>query len=113
MPRYQNLGRAPLVDPSAWVAPTAVLCGEVRVGPGCAISHGAVLDAGDGTIQFGRECVVMENAVIKTGQRAPVRIGDHVLVGPRAYLTGWAWFRSGLHAKRGIPWLARLWPLSV
>ncbi len=24
-----------------------------------------------------------------------------------------AWFRSGLHAKRGIPWLGRLWPLSV
>ena len=24
-----------------------------------------------------------------------------------------AWFRSGLHAKRGIPWLARFWPLSV
>ncbi len=24
-----------------------------------------------------------------------------------------AWFRSGLHAKRGIPWLARLRPLSV
>ena len=24
-----------------------------------------------------------------------------------------AWFGSGLHAKRGIPWLARLWPLSV
>jgi Domain of unknown function DUF29 len=24
-----------------------------------------------------------------------------------------AWFRSGLHAKRGIPCLARLWPFSV
>jgi len=23
------------------------------------------------------------------------------------------WFRSGLHAKLEIPWLARLWPLSV
>jgi len=26
---------------------------------------------------------------------------------------GWAWFRSGLHAERRHPWLARLWPLSV
>ncbi len=88
MPRFQHLDRSPLVDPSAWVAPTAVLCGDVRVGPGCAISHGAVLDAGDGTIQLGRECVVMENAVVKASRRAPVRIGDHVLVGPRAYLSG-------------------------
>jgi carbonic anhydrase/acetyltransferase-like protein (isoleucine patch superfamily) len=47
-----------------------------------------VLDAGDGTIEFGRECIAMENSVIKASRRAPVRIGDHVLVGPRAYLTG-------------------------
>ncbi len=88
MPNFQHLGHTALIDPSAWVAPTAVLCGEVRIGPGCAICHGAVLDAGDGTIEFGRECVVMENAVIKASRRATVRIGDHVLVGPRAYLTG-------------------------
>ncbi len=23
------------------------------------------------------------------------------------------WFRSGLHAKCGVSWLARLWPFSV
>jgi len=65
-----------------------VLCGNVRIGPGCAICHGAVLDAGDGAIEIGRECVVMENTVLKTGRRAPVQVGNHVLVGPRAYLTG-------------------------
>lgn len=88
MPRFQHLGRAPAVDPSAWVAPTAVLCGDVRVGPGCAVCHGAVLDAGDGTVELGRECVVMDNAVLKASRRTPLRIGNNVLVGPRAYLTG-------------------------
>jgi carbonic anhydrase/acetyltransferase-like protein (isoleucine patch superfamily) len=86
--RYAHLGRAPTVDETAYLAPTAVLCGDVRVGPGCAIGFGAVLAAEDGTIELGPDCVVMENAVIKASRRAPVRIGSHVLVGPRAYLSG-------------------------
>jgi len=88
MPRYNHRGSAPAIDPAAWIAPTSVLCGDVRIGPGTAICHGAILDAGDGTIEIGRGCVVMENAVLKAARRAPLRIGNNVLVGPRAYLTG-------------------------
>jgi carbonic anhydrase/acetyltransferase-like protein (isoleucine patch superfamily) len=85
---YEHRGRRPTIDASASIAPTAVLCGDVRIGPGCAIGFGAVLSAEDGSIALGEDCIVMENAVIKAGKRAPVRIGNHVLVGPRAYLTG-------------------------
>jgi carbonic anhydrase/acetyltransferase-like protein (isoleucine patch superfamily) len=85
---YAHRGKRPTVDPSATIAPTAVLCGDVRIGPGCAVAFGAVLSAEDGSIALGEGCIVMENAVIKAGKRAPVRIGNHVLVGPRAYLTG-------------------------
>jgi carbonic anhydrase/acetyltransferase-like protein (isoleucine patch superfamily) len=85
---YEHRGKRPIVDPSATIAPTAVLCGDVRIGPGCAIAFGAVLSAEDGSITLGESCIVMENAVVKAGKRAPVRIGNHVLVGPRAYLTG-------------------------
>jgi carbonic anhydrase/acetyltransferase-like protein (isoleucine patch superfamily) len=86
--QYEHRGKRPIVDPSASIAPTAVLCGDVRIGPGCAIAFGAVLSAEDGSIVLGESCIVMENAVVKAGKRAPVRIGDHVLIGPRAYLTG-------------------------
>lgn len=86
--RFRHRSKAPVVDPSAYVAPTAVLCGDVRVGPGCAIGFGAVLSAEDGTIILGRDCIVMENAVIKATSRAATHIGNNVLVGPRAYLTG-------------------------
>jgi carbonic anhydrase/acetyltransferase-like protein (isoleucine patch superfamily) len=85
---YAHRGKRPTVDPSATIAPTAVLCGDVRIGSGCAVAFGAVLSAEDGSIVLGENCIVMENAVIKAGKRAPVRIGNHVLVGPRAYLTG-------------------------
>ena len=78
----------PSVDVSAWVAPTAVLSGNVEVGAGSRVLHGAVVTSEGGPVRIGSHCVVMENAVIRGSRRHPVRIGDHVLVGPRAYLTG-------------------------
>jgi carbonic anhydrase/acetyltransferase-like protein (isoleucine patch superfamily) len=86
--RFRHRSKSPVVDPSAYVAPTAVLAGDVTVGPGCTIGFGAVLSAEDGAIVLGRDCIVMENAVILATERAHTRIGDNVLVGPRAYLTG-------------------------
>jgi gamma-carbonic anhydrase len=37
----EHEGRSPTVDPAAWVAPTAVLCGDVQVAPGARIGAGA------------------------------------------------------------------------
>src|SRR5438067_11556162 len=84
----EHLGLRPQVAGSAYVAPTAVLCGDVRIGEGSRILFGAVLTAEGGPVEVGRSCIVMENAVIRGSKRHPVTIGDHVLVGPRAYLTG-------------------------
>src|SRR5438105_1324698 len=81
-------GRSPQVHPTAYVAPTAVLCGDVRVGAGSRILFGAILTAEGGPVAIGTRCIVMETAVIRGSKRHPVRIGDHVLVGPRAYLSG-------------------------
>jgi carbonic anhydrase/acetyltransferase-like protein (isoleucine patch superfamily) len=86
--QLEHRGRRPQIDGSAQVAPNATLCGDVRIGPGSVVSFGAVLTAEDGTIEIGGNVIVMENAVIRASRRAPVRIGDNVLVGPRAYLTG-------------------------
>jgi carbonic anhydrase/acetyltransferase-like protein (isoleucine patch superfamily) len=85
---YEHLGKQPLVDPSAWVAPNATLIGDVRIGAGTSVSYGAVISAEDGAVTIGEHCVVMENAVIKANKHAPLSIGNHVLVGPHAYLTG-------------------------
>jgi carbonic anhydrase/acetyltransferase-like protein (isoleucine patch superfamily) len=86
--QFEHQQKRPLVDPSAWIAPTAVLVGDVRIGPGTAVSHGAVLNAEDGMIELGTNCVVMENAVLKANRRAPVLVANQVLIGPRAYLSG-------------------------
>ncbi len=84
----EHQGRAPVVDPEAYVAPTATLCGDVRVGPGCRVLFGAVLTAEGGPVELAEGCVVMENAVLRGTRRDPLRLGRHVLVGPGAYLTG-------------------------
>ena len=59
----EHQGARPRVHPSAYVAPNAVLCGDVEVGPDCRILFGAVLTAEDGPIRLGERCIVMENAV--------------------------------------------------
>src|SRR5215475_8726990 len=81
-------GVAPRIHPSARVAPTAVVCGDVTIGPNSSIGFGAVLTAESGPITIGANCVVMDTAVIRGVRGNPVRIGENVLVGPRAYLTG-------------------------
>ena len=85
----EHAGRRPQVDPSAWIASTAVLSGAVVVGPGACVLHGAVLTAGRGAdLEVGRECVIMEQAVLRAAGRFSLRLGERVLVGPHAYLTG-------------------------
>src|SRR5579863_6009108 len=81
-------GAVPEIDPPAYVAPTAVVCGAVRVGPEARVLFGAVLTAEDGEVIVGARSVVMENAVVRGRARHPVVIGDDVLVGPHAHVNG-------------------------
>jgi carbonic anhydrase/acetyltransferase-like protein (isoleucine patch superfamily) len=84
----RHRGFAPSVHPDAYVAPTAVLSGQVSIGPGSCVLHGAVLAAEGGPVQVGAGCVIMENAVLRGTVPHPLRIGDRVLAGPHAQLTG-------------------------
>jgi carbonic anhydrase/acetyltransferase-like protein (isoleucine patch superfamily) len=86
--QYSHDGRQPKIDPTARIAPNAVLCGDVTIGPNCSIGFGAVLTAESGAIEIGANCIIMDTAVIRGVRGNPVRIGDNVLVGPRAYLSG-------------------------
>ena len=79
----------PQVDPSAWVAPDATICGDVAIGSGTRVMHGArVVGESGGAIKIGRDCIVMENAVVRATHRHGCTIGDHCLVGPNAHVTG-------------------------
>ena len=98
---YQHRGIAPTVDPSAWVAPTAVLCGDVRVGPDARILWGAVVSAEDGNVEIGARCVVMEHVLVRGRARHPAVLGDDVLVGPHAHVNG-AVVEAGAFLATGV-----------
>ena len=80
--------RRPLVHPDAYVAPTAVLSGDVRVGARTRVLFGAVLTDDGGPVEVGTDCVIMEYAVIRGAPRNPARLGRHVLLGPHSYVSG-------------------------
>ena len=88
MTLVEHRGKSPSVHPSAYVAPTAVLCGDVVVGEDARVLFGAVLTAEDGRIEVGERCVVMENALLRARAAHPVLLGSDVLVGPHAHVNG-------------------------
>jgi carbonic anhydrase/acetyltransferase-like protein (isoleucine patch superfamily) len=85
----EHRGTRPTIDPTAWVAPNAVITGAVTIGPQTRVLYGAVLKA-DGRVPLivGAECVIMECAVLRAAGRYPLTLGDRVLVGPHAHLSG-------------------------
>ena len=84
----QHRLKTPKVAESAYIAPNAVLCGDVTVGPHSRVLFGAVVTAEGGPVEIGEHCVIMENTVVRGVPQHPTRLGDHVLVGPVASLTG-------------------------
>jgi carbonic anhydrase/acetyltransferase-like protein (isoleucine patch superfamily) len=84
----EHRGRKPDVDPSAWIAPTAVVCGDVRVGADARILWNAVVSAEDGTVELGERCVVMEHALVRGRSAHPVVVEHDVLIGPHAHVNG-------------------------
>ena len=85
---YEHRGRRPVVPESAYVAPSAVLCGAVVLGEGSRVLHGAVLTAENGEVHLGENSVVMENALVRGRADHPALIADAVLVGPHAHVNG-------------------------
>ena len=88
MTTFSHRGSTPRVDPTAYVAPTAVLCGDVDVGPGARILFGAVVTGEDGSVVIGENSVVMENALVRGRAASPATIGANVLIGPQAHVNG-------------------------
>jgi carbonic anhydrase/acetyltransferase-like protein (isoleucine patch superfamily) len=79
-------GKRPRVDPSAFVAPTAVLIGDVEVGPQSSIWFGAVLRGDNGPIRIGARTSIQDNAVVHVSEDGATMIGDDVTVGHAAVM---------------------------
>jgi carbonic anhydrase/acetyltransferase-like protein (isoleucine patch superfamily) len=84
-----ELGRKrPNVHPDAYIAPTAVLIGDVEVGAGASVWFGAVLRGDEATIRVGEGANIQDNAVIHCAKDLPTVIERDASVGHSAQLEG-------------------------
>jgi len=74
-------GRTPKVDPTAFVAPTAVLIGDVEVGAESSIWFGAVLRGDNGPIRVGARTSIQDNVVLHVSEHGQTIVDDDVTVG--------------------------------
>jgi carbonic anhydrase/acetyltransferase-like protein (isoleucine patch superfamily) len=80
--------QSPRIGDAGYIAPNAVVRGDVSIGARSVVLFGAVITADGGPVEIGEDCVIMENTVIRGTPKAPVKIGNRVLVGPQTHLTG-------------------------
>jgi phenylacetic acid degradation protein len=85
---YSLEGLIPVVDPSAFVHPRAVLIGDVIVGPGCYVAPGASLRGDYGRIVIGRGCNVQDNCVLHTFPGRVTLLEDDAHIGHGSVLHG-------------------------
>lgn len=88
-------GRAPRIDPSAFVAPGARLIGDVEIGAEASIWYNCVLRGDVNAIRIGARTNIQDGSVIhvdspKPGHEAghPTIIGEDVLIGHLAMVHG-------------------------
>jgi carbonic anhydrase/acetyltransferase-like protein (isoleucine patch superfamily) len=81
-------GISPAIGEDVFLAPTAVLVGDVRVGDRANIWFGAVLRGDSSTIEIGEEASIQDNVVIHCAKDLPTVVGARVTVGHGALLEG-------------------------
>jgi carbonic anhydrase/acetyltransferase-like protein (isoleucine patch superfamily) len=95
-----------------YVAPSAVIVGDVSVEEFASIWHGAVLRGDFDAVVVGRDANVQDNAVLHVDRGMPAAIGERVTVGHAAVVHGCtieddcligmnATINSGAHIRRG------------
>ncbi len=88
MPIHALADLAPAIDPTAWVAPSADLIGDVRIAARASIWFGAVIRADNTPILIGEETNFQDGAIGHSDPGAPLTIGARVTVGHQAILHG-------------------------
>jgi carbonic anhydrase/acetyltransferase-like protein (isoleucine patch superfamily) len=84
----KHLDKEPVIDTSSFIAPNAVICGDVKIGKNVRIMFGAQIIAENSPIIIGNNCIILENAVIRGTDQFPVSIGNNCLIGPNTHLAG-------------------------
>jgi Class II Aldolase and Adducin N-terminal domain len=88
MPLFEFEGRGPQVSPAAWIAPTAILVGDVRVEAEASVWYGAVLRADFGPILVRRGANVQDGSVLHGGTDPVTEVGEGATIGHLCVIHG-------------------------
>jgi carbonic anhydrase/acetyltransferase-like protein (isoleucine patch superfamily) len=77
-----------LIDPSAFIAPTAVVLGDVTIGADASVWYQAVLRGDIAPIRIGSETNIQDGSVVHVDTGVPCTVGRRVGVGHRVILHG-------------------------
>jgi carbonic anhydrase/acetyltransferase-like protein (isoleucine patch superfamily) len=88
MPLYEIDGLGPSVPDNSWIAPSADLAGDVRLGEQVGIWFGAVIRADNTPIVLGDRTNIQEGAMLHSDPGVPLTIGEDCTVGHHAILHG-------------------------
>jgi len=80
--------RAELVDSSAWIAPGAVVLGDVTLGAEATVWYAAVIRGDSAPIRIGRQTNVQDGCVLHADEGLPCTLGDRVTLGHGAIVHG-------------------------
>ena len=78
----------PTIGKNVFIAPTAVLIGDVTIGDGASIWFNAVLRGDMAPIEIGINTNIQDNCTVHTDFGKPAIVGDHVTVGHNAVIHG-------------------------
>jgi carbonic anhydrase/acetyltransferase-like protein (isoleucine patch superfamily) len=76
------------IDPTAWIAPTAVVLGDVTIGPDSTIWYHAVIRGDTEAIHVGCETNVQDGCILHADPGFPCTLGDRVTLGHGAIVHG-------------------------
>ncbi len=84
VPVWDALWTQPEIDPSAWVAPGAVIVGRVRLKAKSSVWYGCVLRGDGDFIEVGEETNVQDGSILHVDRGFPCLLGNRVTLGHRA-----------------------------
>ena len=102
MPCYAIENLVPVVDPSSYVHPTAVLIGDVIIGRQCYVGPNAVLRGDFGRIVIGEGCNVQDTCVLHCFPGRECRLEPDSHIGHGAVLHGCTIGRNSLVGMNAV-----------
>ena len=81
-------GKHPRIGRGVFIAPTATVIGDVKVGDGASIWYGTVVRGDTDPIVIGRDTSIQDNSTVHSDHGFPTVIGSEVTVGHNALVHG-------------------------